>query len=134
MTDLERRALLGDKQAQEECTKKRIILPCPICGGTGIDYGICIGTLKGKNYIQCEDCGCEITVNERESLLAVWNTRPTPPIGRCRDCKNSPDIGTKTKGMRWCRRFRAEVKQDGYCEGFKPKECEYQEQQYLYHL
>ena len=32
MTDLERRALLGDRQAQEECTEKGIMLPCPFCG------------------------------------------------------------------------------------------------------
>lgn len=28
MTDLERRALLGDKQAREECTRNDIVLPC----------------------------------------------------------------------------------------------------------
>ena len=35
MTEIERRALLGDKQAQEECTAKGIVLPCPCCGGNG---------------------------------------------------------------------------------------------------
>ena len=30
--DLERRALLGDRQAQEECTAKQILLPCSFCG------------------------------------------------------------------------------------------------------
>lgn len=33
MTELERRALLGDRQAQEECTRLEIVLPCPFCGG-----------------------------------------------------------------------------------------------------
>lgn len=32
MTDLERRALLGDRQAQEECTRQGIVLRCPFCG------------------------------------------------------------------------------------------------------
>lgn len=32
MTELERRALMGDKKAQEECTEKGIVLPCPFCG------------------------------------------------------------------------------------------------------
>ena len=32
MTELERRALLGDKEAQKECTEKGIVLPCPFCG------------------------------------------------------------------------------------------------------
>lgn len=31
MTELERLALLGDKQAQKECTEKGIVLPCPKC-------------------------------------------------------------------------------------------------------
>lgn len=35
MTDLERRALLGDKQAQEECTRRGIVLTCPLCKGVG---------------------------------------------------------------------------------------------------
>lgn len=35
MTELERRALMGDKKAQEECTEKGIVLPCPFCGGNG---------------------------------------------------------------------------------------------------
>lgn len=35
MTDLERRALLGDQQAQEECTRRGIMLPCPHCKGNG---------------------------------------------------------------------------------------------------
>lgn len=31
MTELERKAIMGDKESQEECTKKFIILPCPKC-------------------------------------------------------------------------------------------------------
>lgn len=33
MTDLERRALLGDSEAQRECMEKGIVLPCWRCGG-----------------------------------------------------------------------------------------------------
>ena len=33
MTDLERRALLGDAEAQRECTEKGIVLGCWRCGG-----------------------------------------------------------------------------------------------------
>lgn len=29
MTELERRALLGDREAQEECARKGILLQCP---------------------------------------------------------------------------------------------------------
>lgn len=35
MTELERRALMGDREAQRECTEKGIVLPCPHCGGNG---------------------------------------------------------------------------------------------------
>lgn len=30
--DLIRRALLGDQDAQKQCTEKGIALPCPFCG------------------------------------------------------------------------------------------------------
>ena len=32
MNNLIRRALLGDREAQEECTRQGIVLPCPCCG------------------------------------------------------------------------------------------------------
>lgn len=31
MNDLIRRALLGDREAQKECTRQGIALPCPNC-------------------------------------------------------------------------------------------------------
>ena len=30
--ELIRRALLGSREAQQECTEKGIVLPCPFCG------------------------------------------------------------------------------------------------------
>ena len=38
MTDLERRALLGDTEAQRECTEKGIVLPCWRCGGDAAEH------------------------------------------------------------------------------------------------
>lgn len=89
MSDLERRALLGDEQAQEECTKRGIVLPCPCCGGTARQHGrFCI------SYIECDSCGLEACVmDESETMYdsaplrctiaykvrAKWNTRTTPP-------------------------------------------------------
>ena len=32
MDSLVRKALLGDREAQRECTEKGIVLPCPLCG------------------------------------------------------------------------------------------------------
>ncbi|MBE6850924.1 MAG: hypothetical protein E7504_04170 [Ruminococcus sp.] len=37
------------------------------------------------------------------------------PVVRCKDCEYCPDIGTKTKGMVWCRKFRTEVHPNGFC-------------------
>ena len=34
--DLIRRALLGDQDAQKQCTEKGIALPCPFCGSENI--------------------------------------------------------------------------------------------------
>lgn len=36
MTELERRALLGDPEAQEQCTRQGIVLACPFCGNMNI--------------------------------------------------------------------------------------------------
>lgn len=97
MTDLERRALLGDRQAQEECTRQGIVLPCPICGEsvsvTGPEdwkptfYDPDSG---GDPYaFECE-CGLAFGTDcyDFKQSLARWNTRPAPPIGRCKDCAN----------------------------------------------
>lgn len=48
MTELERRALLGDRQAQEECTRLGIVLPCPFCGNIPITE---------DNRVFCGVCG-----------------------------------------------------------------------------
>lgn len=42
-------------------------------------------------------------------------------VGMCKECANSPDIGTHTKGMRWCRKFRSEVPPNGFCHLFELK-------------
>lgn len=81
MTELERRALLGDKQAQKECTEKGIILPCPHCGVK----------LEVKENIKYafhphSDCIYEGIELSTEVGLAKWNTRVAPPIGRCEEC------------------------------------------------
>lgn len=99
MTDLERRALMGDRQAQEECTEKGIMLPCPFCGGDA-EKDYILGKIyfgsddKPSNgyYTYCTGIECPIFGSysryyktEREAVLA-WNTRQAPPIGRCGEC------------------------------------------------
>ena len=142
MTDLERRALLGDRKAQEECTRQGIVLPCPFCGGPvtvksqKVQYGLS-GTI-----ISCKKCLVQLYSSDERAVpthnmvrntpiekhkeigISRWNTRQAPSIGMCQICKNSPDLKTKTKGMRWCRKFRCEVKPNGFCDNFKPKDGE----------
>lgn len=104
MTELERRALLGDRKAQEECTRQGILLPCPLCGARaaywtrsssmrdnirGWEFGIecvkCSTKLPKSNYHISvdftQDGGIRVCSDERESALRNWNTRPAPPVG-----------------------------------------------------
>ena len=95
MTDLVRRALLGDREAQEECTRQGIVLPCPFCGAKAeIDV-----VKKGyKSIISCKTHWCgflrhsynngDTDVNAARRLLSIWNTRQGPPIVRCGECKH----------------------------------------------
>ncbi len=53
--------------------------PCPFCGSTDIDYGICTGTMRGFGYVQCENCGAEIREVKKcktaDTAIAAWNRR-----------------------------------------------------------
>ena len=82
MNDLESRALLGDAEAQRECTEKGIVLGCPICGTPlGLDTKI--------DFLFHVPNGCALSgvaINNIQSSIQRWNTRPAPPIGRCGEC------------------------------------------------
>ena len=83
MTELERRALLGDAEAQRECTEKGIVLACPFCGQEKIR----ILPVCGQGFIECPKCHCTTDlVDSVETAINHWNTRPAPPIGRCASC------------------------------------------------
>lgn len=83
MTELERRALLGDAEAQRECTEKGIMLACPFCGQEKIR----ILPVCGQGFIECPKCHCTTDlVDSVETAINHWNTRPAPPIGRCASC------------------------------------------------
>lgn len=75
MTDLIRRALLGDREAQEECTRRGIVLPCPFCGGEAE-----LKQLSGRWAVCCKThcVGTKIYGNKNKALTA-WNTRQAPP-------------------------------------------------------
>lgn len=118
MTDLECRALLGDKQAQEECTRNGIVLPCPCCGGKAKKT-----LLLGRYGIACTNClVCiipEPCVDEYDKILADWNTRPAPPIGRCKDCANWRGEQGDTDAP--CRDCDGVMEADNFCKNFEPK-------------
>lgn len=112
MIDIVRRALLGDRQAQEECTRQGIVLPCPMCGEKQeIDFRINkVHHKRGKclfsnKYIELDD----------------WNTRLAPPIGRCKDCANKEKATVNDKGFLVCPASGMEITDDDFCSYFEPK-------------
>lgn len=82
MDSLVRKALLGDREAQRECTEKGIVLPCPLCGNENN-----IISNWGMFRVWCPHCKAksEDTLTTRDALKS-WNARPAPPIGRCEEC------------------------------------------------
>ena len=49
--------------------------PCPFCGESeDIDFGIYTGTLKGFDYVQCQNCGAEIkSINTYYLFITFFN-------------------------------------------------------------
>lgn len=125
MNDLERRALLGDAEAQRECTRSGILLPCPICGNANPAWGEC----KIFEYVQCLNCGLYIRIcGEKRwvSAKARWNTRQAPPIGRCGECKHYSENKKRCDHPKidWdieCYDCWIEKEPDGFCNDFEPK-------------
>lgn len=76
MTELERRALLGDARAQEECTRRGIVLPCPFCGNEK-------NIISNWGMFRCWCPNCLAKAEDaltRHDALKAWNTRHAPPI------------------------------------------------------
>ena len=140
MTDLERRSLWGDQQAQEECTRLGIVLPCPCCGGeselrhssTPTDFSEIIDMF----FVICKKCGCKPFefsdmnlfftkkgVKNAEQLkiktISAWNTRPAPPIGRCGECSH---FHYNLECDTYCshREGLSDPEEDDFCSYFKP--------------
>lgn len=128
MTGLERRALLGDRQAQEECTKQKITLPCPLCGEQAD-----IVVQKDAGLIICKRCKLykpfTIVLDGVNKARRAWNTRAAPPIGRCGECKHSTNPAALTMiygepGTLTCHHGpcnRRNVNKNDFCSYFEPK-------------
>lgn len=128
MTDLERRALLGCRDAQEECTRRGIVLMCPCCGCDERDM-IGLSVFHEQYFYSCEACGCngpivydnyDCDYPEHEALTR-WNTRPAPPIGRCGECAEYDTSGF-SDGCGWCEEWNVGKSDEGFCDKFKEKE------------
>ena len=127
MNELERRALLGDRQAQEECTRQGIVLPCG-CGNPAklsyverdpsADFDPCHG-----HIVTCTSCNMNSWYHKaKQEAIAVWNNRVAPPIGRCKDCGNT--CPGKDYSYSVCVIHGHAVHDDGWCNEFEPKEGE----------
>lgn len=131
MTDLERRALLGDREAQEECTRQGIVIPCH-CGSEARLFVDDAGV-----KIICHKCGAQsktlidlmtFKTNAVKSVIESWNTRAAPPVGRCETCRWFAD---NNRGQWYgCKLFNAILvvpedapKADDYCSEYEPKEA-----------
>ena len=118
MTELERRALLGDKQAQDECTEKGILLPCPFCGSKKSSSRYACGAY----FVECLNChGTSSVTSTKESVFRDWNTRPAPPIGRCLNCKQLSAEKNECEEWTFCKMWRRDVDLMDYCSYFEPK-------------
>lgn len=117
MTNLERRALMGDRQAQRECTENGILLPCPFCGN---DKNIISNW--GMFRCWCPNClaKAEDALTQREAMKA-WNTRSAQKIGRCKDCKHLDNTGKHPVCWHTGLPLRSE---EDFCCYFEPKDDE----------
>ena len=123
MTDKEliRRALLGSRDAQKQCTEKEIVLPCWRCGGESEIQELHTGgkpiyavTCK-KTYCGAYGCAC----STQQKAIEYWNTRPAPPVGRCRDCFQYHSEGP---GVGYCNLDDQGREETNFCSEFEPKE------------
>ena len=117
MTDKEliRRALLGDQGAQAQCTEKWIVLPCPFCGSENI-----VISNWGLWRVWCQAClGKSDDQLSQADAIRKWNTRPAPPVGRCKDCFHYHSEGP---GVGYCSLDDQGREETNFCSEFEPKE------------
>lgn len=151
--ELIRRAMLGDSEAQKECTEKGIVLPCPKCFSDGVKIegdgrdiydpdtlGYLDSVPDSMLYVTCDSCNlCSncVTVEDGEEredaekkLIAEWNARPAPLIGRCGECKHAYiNFFSASSGTALCRLWTNKtegiqmvMQQNDFCSYFEPRE------------
>lgn len=116
MTDLERRALLGDREAQEECTKSGYAIACPICGFKSLVKG-----LSGRYSVCCvNNCVGTRLFADRQRAVESWNTRTAPPVGRCGTCSRQKIRGRE----HFCYVHGILRDMNDFCSYYEPKEAD----------
>lgn len=122
MTDKEliRRALLGSREAQQECTEKGIVLPCPFYGSDSKVFADI--DLFGARCVDSTCIGHDMRAEYylRDRAIEDWNTRPAPQIGRCKDCFHYHSEGP---GVGYCSRDDQGREETNFCSYFEPKEA-----------
>lgn len=137
MTDKEliRRALIGDREARDLCTNKGVAIPCPICGKEDCIEILDCYTAEGlksegesfrKDSFKCVcnylkgGCGTSTGVSKtKQEALYKWNTRPAPPVGRCKDCFQYHSEGP---GVGYCSLDDQGREETNFCSEFELKE------------
>ena len=122
MTELERKALLGDQEAQKQLTESGILLPCN-CGGNAIRLA---PPMYYSYRVACEVCRMNTGgYKTQEEADSAWNRRPALPIGRCGECKHWGGIDEYGDGF--CHNpdgIDNIAKSEDFCSYFEPKESE----------
>lgn len=132
MGNLVRKALMGNKQAQEECTAKGIALPCPFCGGKATMQQDITG--RESYHVACSNvkdmcnliAGLPMWSESEEDALKSWNARPAPPIGRCGECEFYTVLGHckvhSQEPDQYGSGTYVEMLPDDFCSYFEPRE------------
>lgn len=117
--ELIRRALMGDQEAQKECTEKGILIPCPWCKG---EMQICHGDTYGYYKTKCIRCGAESPEKPSEwEAISRNNTRPAPSIGKCGECALWKEE-KECPGAFCCTITGMERESNDFCSEVEPKE------------
>ena len=121
MTDLICRALLGDAEAQKECTAQGIALPCPFCSREIPK----IRGYMGLTFYKCRTCGATVSFDLPKynkglaNTDAAWNTRAKPPVGECGTCQRK-----HLRGREWFCEVRGILHDlDDFCSYYEPREA-----------
>ena len=113
------RALMGDQEAQKECTEKGILIPCPWCKG---EMQICHGDTYGYYKTKCIRCGAESPEKPSEwEAISRNNTRPAPPIRKCGECALWKEE-KECPGAFCCTITGMERESNDFCSEVEPKE------------